>query len=82
LWIYFIVTNTGLILNTGISLVVCLRFRLARDCRLENVVERCSYNMTGADFYALCSDAMLNAITRAIARTDSGSPVSSAALIV
>lgn len=47
-------------------------FRLSRDCRLERVVERCSYNLTGADFYALCSDAMLNAITRAIARTQSG----------
>ena len=52
--------------------MLCLRFRLSHECRLENVVERCSYNMTGADFYALCSDAMLNAISRTIARHGSG----------
>jgi len=53
---------------------LCLRFRLTHDCQLEKVVERCSYNLTGADFYALCSDAMLNAIARTIACIDSGYP--------
>jgi len=28
--------------------------------------------MTGADLYALCSDAMLNAISRTIGRIDTG----------
>jgi len=50
-------------------MVCALRFSLSRDCQLERVVARCSYSLTGADFYALCSDAMLNAISRTIAFT-------------
>ena len=38
------------------------RFTLHADCDLAAVVESCPLNMTGADFYALCSDAMLNAL--------------------
>jgi len=51
-----------------------LRFHLSSDCQLERVVERCSFNLTGADFYALCSDALLNAISRTIARTHGATP--------
>lgn len=39
-------------------------FRLDRDVDLCRVAEQCPFNYTGADFYALCSDAMLNAMSR------------------
>ena len=64
------------------NVCLCLRFRLSRACRLENVVERCSFNMTGADFYALCSDALLNAIARTIAHTDAGTQTVSACAVI
>lgn len=40
------------------------RFRLHPDLDLMRVAERCPFHYTGADFYALCSDAMLKAMTR------------------
>lgn len=40
------------------------KFRLHEFLNLKLVAERCSFNYTGADFYALCSDAMLNAMSR------------------
>lgn len=40
------------------------KFRLAPECNLAAVAELCPFNYTGADFYALCSDAMLKAMSR------------------
>ncbi|CAO0796187.1 unnamed protein product [Mucor circinelloides] len=40
------------------------KFRLHPDLDLRKVAERCPFHYTGADFYALCSDAMLKAMTR------------------
>ncbi len=40
------------------------KFRLDPGLDLRLVAERCPFNYTGADFYALCSDAMLNAMSR------------------
>lgn len=40
------------------------KFRLHNTLDLRQVAERCPFNYTGADFYALCSDAMLNAMSR------------------
>lgn len=40
------------------------KFRLDHSLDLSLVAERCPFNYTGADFYALCSDAMLNAMSR------------------
>jgi peroxin-6 len=40
------------------------KFRLDSDLDLRKVAELCPFNYTGADFYALCSDAMLNAMSR------------------
>lgn len=40
------------------------KFKLAPDLDLNEVAEQCPFNYTGADFYALCSDAMLNAMSR------------------
>ena len=40
------------------------KFALDRDVNLRRVAERLPFTYTGADLYALCSDAMLKAITR------------------
>ncbi|KAG7452765.1 AAA-domain-containing protein [Guyanagaster necrorhizus] len=40
------------------------KFRLHPDFDLSALAERCPFNLTGADFYAVCSDALLNAMTR------------------
>ncbi|XP_070578424.1 peroxisomal ATPase PEX6-like [Ptychodera flava] len=42
------------------------KFHLSASCKLEDIVEKCPMNLTGADFYSLCSDAMLNAMKRKI----------------
>ena len=47
------------------------KFKLDPDIRLENVAQLCPLNLTGADFYALCSDAMLKAMTRKAEEIDS-----------
>lgn len=46
------------------------KFRLDPGLSLQELSERCPFNYTGADFYALCSDAMLNAMTRKAEETD------------
>lgn len=50
---------------------------LTRKFRLEDnvkdlgvIAEQCPFNLTGADFYALASDAMLKAMTRAASAVD------------
>lgn len=40
------------------------KFRLEPDLDLADIAEQSPFNYTGADFYALCSDAMLRAMTR------------------
>ncbi|KAJ1977437.1 peroxisomal assembly protein [Dimargaris verticillata] len=42
------------------------KFQLAPDLELAQVAEQCPFNYTGADFYALCSDAMLKAMLRQV----------------
>ena len=46
------------------------KFAIADDCRLEAVAETLPFTYTGADLYALCSDAMLKAITRQARHVD------------
>lgn len=46
------------------------KFKLHPETRLEDVANRCPFNYTGADFYALCSDAMLKAMTRKAGEVD------------
>lgn len=46
------------------------KFKLDQDVNLMEVAEHCPFNYTGADFYALCSDAMLNAMTRTAGDVD------------
>ncbi|ETW85568.1 AAA ATPase [Heterobasidion irregulare TC 32-1] len=40
------------------------KFRLDPELDLRAIVEKCPFNFTGADFYALCSDALLKAMSR------------------
>ncbi|KAG7892742.1 hypothetical protein KL936_000916 [Ogataea polymorpha] len=40
------------------------KFQLDPSVDLGKIAETCPFTYTGADFYALCSDAMLNAMTR------------------
>ena len=40
------------------------KFRLDPDLDLKDIAEQCPFNYTGADFYALCSDAMLKSMSR------------------
>lgn len=42
-------------------------FQLADDVNLQEIAEQCYKTFTGADFYALCSDALLNAVKEKIA---------------
>jgi peroxin-6 len=46
------------------------RFRLNESLNLQEVADACPLVFTGADFYALCSDAMLNAVNRTIQNID------------
>lgn len=63
------------------------RFALHPDMTLRTIAETLPFTYTGADLYALCSDAMLKAITRQAGRVDekirvmseeSGEPISTA----
>jgi peroxin-6 len=47
-----------------ILIALTRRFNLDPDLDLREIAEMCPFNYTGADFYALCSDAMLKAMTR------------------
>lgn len=46
------------------------KFRLEPNLDLRGIAEQCPFNYTGADFYALCSDAMLNAMLRKASEVD------------
>lgn len=46
------------------------KFELNEDVDLQKIAEKCSFTFTGADFYALCSDSMLNAMTRTANNVD------------
>ena len=46
------------------------KFDLEPTLDLADIAEMCPYNYTGADFYALCSDAMLRAMTRKAEHVD------------
>ncbi|CCG83172.1 Peroxisome assembly factor-2 [Taphrina deformans PYCC 5710] len=46
------------------------KFKLAPSLDLRSVAVACPFTYTGADFYALCSDAMLKAMTRRAGAVD------------
>lgn len=51
-------------------LIFYFRFTLDPSVSLKAVAQRLPFTYTGADFYALCSDAMLKAVTRQAASVD------------
>ncbi|KAK6201047.1 peroxisomal assembly protein [Scheffersomyces amazonensis] len=57
--------------QTKILEALTRKFKLDDDVSLEKIAEKCSFTFTGADFYALCSDSMLNAMTRVANEVDS-----------
>src|ERR1700748_2595058 len=50
--------------------IIAFRFSLHPSCSLKRVSETIPFTYTGADLYALCSDAMLKAITRQTRKVD------------
>lgn len=46
------------------------KFRLDPSLDLAKIAEQCPFNYTGADFYALCSDAMLKTMSRKAAEVE------------
>lgn len=52
--------------------VPVLRFKVDPSVSLSEIVERCPVQLTGADLYALCSDAMMSAIKRKILHVTEG----------
>ncbi|GFO27941.1 peroxisome assembly factor 2-like [Plakobranchus ocellatus] len=48
------------------------KFKLTKDLDLMRVAEKCPSNLTGADLYALCADAMLNCMRRKINKLEAG----------
>ena len=56
--------------QTKIMEALTRKFQLDDDVDLEKIAEKCSFTYTGADFYALCSDSMLNAMTRVANEVD------------
>jgi peroxin-6 len=55
----------------GILKALTRKFNLDPELDLEEIAQSCPFNYTGADFYALCSDAMLRAMTRKAEAVDS-----------
>lgn len=49
---------------------VTRKFNLDPSLDLGSIANQCSFRYTGADFYALCSDAMLKAMTRVAGEVD------------
>jgi len=46
------------------------KFRVDPGLSVDEIAARCPFNYTGADFYALCSDALLNAMSRKAREVD------------
>jgi len=46
------------------------KFVLSSNVNFAMVAESCPFNYTGADFYALCADALLNAMSRTAENLD------------
>ncbi|KAJ1675051.1 peroxisomal assembly protein [Spiromyces aspiralis] len=46
------------------------KFTLHPDLKLGEIAEKCPFNYTGADFYALCSDALLKAMLDKVESVD------------
>lgn len=52
--------------------IFCRRFNLSKDIDLSEVVRTCPTNITGADFYGICSNAWSSAVKRLITSIEEG----------
>lgn len=50
------------------------RFKLEPSVSLVNVLDHCPPQLTGADLYSLCSDAMTAALKRRVRDLEEGEP--------
>lgn len=55
-----------------IVLLKNFRFKLAKDVNLEEIVKTCPNNITGADFYGLCSNTWMAAARKLIKKIEKG----------
>ncbi|XP_071053095.1 peroxisomal ATPase PEX6 isoform X2 [Onthophagus taurus] len=58
--------------KTSVLKALTRKFNLDEDVNLENIVEKCPKNISGADFYGLCSSAWLSAVRRLIKKIEEG----------
>lgn len=56
--------------QTKILEALTRKFQLSDEVDLSKIAAKCPFTLTGADFYALCSDSMLNAMTRVAGDVD------------
>ncbi|XP_063247799.1 peroxisome biogenesis factor 6 [Prinia subflava] len=61
---------------------VSRRFKLDPSVNLTTVLEKCPAQLTGADIYALCSDAMMCAVKRKVEWIEEGLDTEKSALIL
>ncbi|XP_075269359.1 peroxisome biogenesis factor 6 [Opisthocomus hoazin] len=61
---------------------VTRKFKLDPSVNLATVLEKCPAQLTGADIYALCSDAMMCAVKRKVEWIEEGLDTESSALIL
>jgi peroxin-6 len=54
-----------------VTVLINSRFTLSPNLSLSRIASKLPFTYTGADFYALCSDAMLKAVTRQASLVDS-----------
>ncbi|XP_074898482.1 peroxisome biogenesis factor 6 isoform X2 [Buteo buteo] len=58
------------------------KFKLDQSVNLTTILEKCPAQLTGADIYALCSDAMMCAVKRKVEWIEEGLDTESSALIL
>ncbi|NWS70466.1 PEX6 factor, partial [Crotophaga sulcirostris] len=61
---------------------VTRKFKLDPSVNLNTILEKCPAQLTGADVYALCSDAMMCAVKRKVEWIEEGLDTESSALIL
>lgn len=62
----FVGPCTDLHSKTSVLQALTRKFHLAEEVILEDIVKDCPTNVTGADFYGLCSNAWMSAVRRLI----------------
>ncbi|NXA54942.1 PEX6 factor, partial [Nothocercus julius] len=61
---------------------VTRKFKLDPSVSLPSILEKCPARLTGADIYALCSDAMMSAVKRKVEWIEEGLDTESSALVL